>query len=487
MKDVYIIQQEDIIETANKVMAAVGSTLGPHGFATVIGDKHMPRITKDGVSVVEKLETPNVVHNNIMKVIGESAKSSSARVGDGTTTATVIACNMLLSYIEERPITYIRRRKIKEDITRIKDTIKKQSKSKSKTRIKDLRNIAIVSSNGDAEIADIAYRAAKVAEKDGMVFIEHNNAPETKFEVDSGYKFMSGLLSKYFITNKHEQCNHVLDPYIIVGTKPIEDIHDILPILNAVKGAGFLIVSSISNSVRSAIEQNFVAGHTKMAIIELPGSGVTVEDYAEDIATFADVPLVTYDGNMGYVDAYQNVSSNNVERIYSTLWHTVMQPKKKDVVEEYVNVLDAEYEAEENSKRKNEIKRRKGQLLGKIVTVKVGSSTFIGKSEIIDRLDDAVRAVQSAMKFGVASGGGTAIYNALEELENVDPQLRRSLISPMNKIMKDMGISNPDEFIDRINDENIIDPYEAVIAAVEAGTDSALNLLSAKAMLVDED
>src|ERR1700691_1004670 len=71
---------------------AVKATLGPKGRNVVLSKSYgAPRITKDGVTVAKEIELVDRFENMGAQMVKEVASRTSDEVGDGTTTATVLA------------------------------------------------------------------------------------------------------------------------------------------------------------------------------------------------------------------------------------------------------------------------------------------------------------------------------------------------------------------------------------------------------------
>ena len=85
-----------IIEGVDKLNNAVKSTLGASGKCVVYEDAlGKPVITKDGVTVAESVVLFDPVENIGATLIKEAAGNTVREAGDGTTTATVLAYNIL--------------------------------------------------------------------------------------------------------------------------------------------------------------------------------------------------------------------------------------------------------------------------------------------------------------------------------------------------------------------------------------------------------
>lgn len=88
--------RKEMLKGINILADAVKVTLGPKGNCVVIGDVNkQPRVTKDGVSVAKEIQLENAFQNAGAQLIKEAATKMVSDVGDGTTTATVLAQSMI--------------------------------------------------------------------------------------------------------------------------------------------------------------------------------------------------------------------------------------------------------------------------------------------------------------------------------------------------------------------------------------------------------
>src|SRR5438034_3424364 len=87
--------RKKLLQGAEKLARAVGSTLGPTG-RNVIIDKSFggPTVTKDGVTVSKEIELPDPFENMGAKLVNAVAQKTSDVAGDGTTTATILALSI---------------------------------------------------------------------------------------------------------------------------------------------------------------------------------------------------------------------------------------------------------------------------------------------------------------------------------------------------------------------------------------------------------
>src|SRR6201994_1861533 len=84
--------RERMLRGVDTLANAVKVTLGPKGRNVVIEKSFgAPRITKDGVTVAKEIELEDKFQNMGAQLIREVASKTNDEAGDGTTTATVLA------------------------------------------------------------------------------------------------------------------------------------------------------------------------------------------------------------------------------------------------------------------------------------------------------------------------------------------------------------------------------------------------------------
>ena len=158
-----------------KLARAVKSTLGPRGRNAIL-DKGWgaPTVTKDGVSVAEEIELSDKNENMGAQLVKEAASKTSDVAGDGTTTATVLAeaifkegYRNLAAGADAMSLA----RGIRQATQVVCDEIARMAKPVKSDA--DIRNIASISANNDAETGRM------LAEAMDTVSYTHLRAHET--------------------------------------------------------------------------------------------------------------------------------------------------------------------------------------------------------------------------------------------------------------------------------------------------------------------
>lgn len=90
--------RQSMLKGVNVLADAVSVTLGPKGRNVVLDKGYgSPLITNDGVSIAKEIELEDKFENMGAKLVYEVANKTNDVAGDGTTTATILARNMIVN------------------------------------------------------------------------------------------------------------------------------------------------------------------------------------------------------------------------------------------------------------------------------------------------------------------------------------------------------------------------------------------------------
>ena len=219
---------------------AVKVTLGPKGRNVVIDKKFgSPTVTKDGVTVAKEVELEDEIENMGAQMVKEVATKTSDLAGDGTTTATVLAQAIYregLKSVTAGANPMALKRGIENAVETVVGELKKISVPTAGR--KDIKQVATISANGDAEIGDKIADAMDKVGKDGVITVEEAKSLETTLETVDGMQFDRGYLSPYFITDPEKMECVLEDSYILINDKKISTMKDLLPVLEKVAQGG---------------------------------------------------------------------------------------------------------------------------------------------------------------------------------------------------------------------------------------------------------
>ena len=436
-----------IIAGVDKLAEAVKSTLGAGGKCVIYEDgRGKPVITKDGVTVAQSVVLYDPVENIGATLIKEAAQNTVKEAGDGTTTATVLAQEILKNAIQAEK-TGSTVRKIKEGIN---SALKKVNKYLDDVKIDVngdmLSHVSAISCNNDVKLGKIIAEAYEKVGKNGVVLMETSETDETYVDLVDGVQLECGLTSPNFVTNTEKHKCELDNPLILIVSSEIPNIRIIQRILEHVikKGRALLIVAPVAQSVKAALMMNKVKGNIKVNIIDLPGFGPTKKDTTEDLAILTGATVI--DEELGDdLDLIDINCLGEAEYVTTDDKHTVITTKDdiQQSLQERIKIVSKLISNEKNGFIKKKLEQRLSMLSGSVGIIKVGGNSKVELKEKKDRVEDAIYATKAALKEGIVPGGGVALLNASQQItsHNIgETILLRAISSPFNTILKNAGL-----------------------------------------------
>ena len=233
----------------NTLADAVTVTMGPKGrYVALQRTFGAPTITNDGVSVAKEIELEDNIENMGAQLVKEVATKTNDTVGDGTTTATLLAqaiVNDGLRNVAAGANPLAIRRGIDKAVNAAVAEMKKQAKPvETKEQIASVGTI----SAGDPEVGEKIAEAMEVVGKDGVITVEDSQTFDITIDTVEGMQFDKGYVSAYFVTDNDRMEAVMKDPYILITDQKISSVQDIMPVLEAVYRAGRGLSSSLRTS-----------------------------------------------------------------------------------------------------------------------------------------------------------------------------------------------------------------------------------------------
>src|SRR5450432_625952 len=290
----------ELLVGVSKLARAVKATLGPRGRSVVMQKSFgSPRITKDGVSVAKEIELPQPFENMGAKLVAAVASKTGDVVGDGTTTATVLAEAILiegLKYVRTGVNPVLIQRGIIKASEVAADAITAISKPvKNK---EDYKKVATISANGDEHIGQLMADAMEKVGKEGVITVDEGKGTESVLEYTEGMQFDKGFLSPYFLTNPTSLEAVLEDAYILLHEKKISNLSELLPLLNKVVAGGkplLMIAEDVEAEALAALVVNKLRGVLKICAVKAPGFGDRRKAMMGDLAVITGGSFVSED------------------------------------------------------------------------------------------------------------------------------------------------------------------------------------------------
>ncbi len=439
----------DILANAVKV------TLGPKGRNVVI-DKSFgaPRITKDGVTVAKEIELSDKFENMGAQMVKEVASKTSDSVGDGTTTATVLAQSIVREGAKAvaagmNPMDL--KRGVDLAVAAVVEDVQKRSKKVSTNE--EIAQVGTISANGDREIGEMIAKAMQKVGNEGVITVEEAKSLETELDVVEGMQFDRGYLSPYFVTNAEKMITELDDVYLLLHEKKLSGLQAMLPLLEAVVQSGkplLIVAEDVEGEALATLVVNKLRGGLKVAAVKAPGFGDRRKAMLEDIAVLTGGQVISEDLGI----KLENVTLDmlgKAKRIRIDKENTTIidgAGKKKDI-EGRIGQIKAQIEETTSDYDREKLQERLAKLAGGVAVIRVGGATEVEVKERKDRVDDAMHATRAAVEEGVVPGGGTALLYAIKVLAKLKPDnndqkvgidiVRRALQAPARQIAENAG------------------------------------------------
>ena len=455
-KDIYFgtDARAKLAKGVNTLADAVTTTMGPKGRYVALQRSYgAPTITNDGVSVAKEIELKDPVENMGAQLVKEVATKTNDTVGDGTTTATLLAqviVNEGLRNVAAGADPLAIRRGIDKAVNAVVESMKAAAKPvDTKEQIASVGTI----SASDPQVGQKISDAMEVVGKDGVITVEESQTFGIDIDTVEGMQFDKGYISPYFSTNNDTMTAELSNPYILMTDQKISNIQEILPILEAVQKQGsplLIIAEDVDGEALATLILNKLRGALNVCAVKAPGYGDRRKRMLEDIAilTGGQVAMKELGINLTDVTAEMLGRAKSV-KITKDNTTVVGGAGAKQAIDERVNQIKAEIENTTSDFDREKLQERLAKLSGGVAVIKAGAATESELKEIKHRIEDALQATRAAVEEGIVAGGGVAFLtasSALDAVETADADekigveiIRKALAAPVKKIADNAG------------------------------------------------
>lgn len=499
--------QEKLLRGINLAADATASTLGPKGQNVLIQNGPFPLISHDGVTVIRRIELEDPFENMGVQVLKQAAEKSNS-VGDGTTTTTIIAREIVnegLKQIQSGGNGQTLKKDIEEETAvclAALDTLKKRIKTNA-----EIEQVATISA-ADAALGTLVAEAIITVGKNGHVAVEEGSGFETTVEYKKGLEIDRGYLSPYFVTNEKRVEAEVEDPYILLTDIRLSQNYEIIPFLeNFIKvGKRLVIIGDVmrESEALATLVANKLRGTLHVIAIQPPAWGGRRLDELEDLAALTGATVIKADSGRT-LDSVEVTELGRAGKVTADRDKTVIiggngvginLDTRIASLQEQMTVSNTPYDKEIK-------KQRIAKLAGGVAVINVGAFSDIALKEKRDRVIDAVAATQAAVEDGIVAGGEITL---LELSEHCMPGsiLAKALTAPFKQLVTNAGIDYAtarvhlassvypkgiDVMDGKVKDlikAGVIDPVKVTKAAIENAVSVATMIMTVSCMIVDE-
>jgi chaperonin GroEL len=350
-------------------------------------------------------------------MIKEAASRSAEEAGDGTTTATVLTQAIfsegLKLVLAGYPSTDIKSG-IDQAVEQIVSKIDEISVPANSPDV--LRRVAVISANGEESLGELIENAIRTVGEDGVVTVEEAKGYNSSLTVVDGTRIDRGYMSPYFVTDQDKMVCEMEKPVVLLLNRRVESIKDVVGILEkslSSKRPLLIIADDIDGEAMQTLVLNRVRGSLNVCAIRAPGAGAGRYDQMQDLA----VLLGTRVFSAADAEDLSKVQLNELgtcNKVLISRSETILVGANadKDRVVERLEEIRKQYAETIDEGERLQIKQRLARLSGGVAILRVGGATEAELKERKDRADDALHAVQAAMKEGVVPGGGTTLMRA---------------------------------------------------------------------------
>jgi chaperonin GroEL len=444
-------------EGVDALANAVKVTLGPKGRNVVIDKKFgAPQVTKDGVTVAKEVELEDRFQNMGAQMVREVASKTNDQAGDGTTTATVLAQEIIsvgLKNVTAGANPMDLKRGIDKAVEAVVADLKKQTQEVGEDMAK-VEQIATTSANNDAFIGKLIAEAMGKVKKEGVVTVEEAKGTQTEVKVVEGMQFDRGYISPYFMTNPDKMEAVLENPKILITDKKISSMKDLLPILEPIARNSeslLIIAEDVDGEALTTLVVNRLRGTLKVAAVKAPGFGDRRKEMLQDIATLTGAQVVSEERGFTLENTTPDMLGKADKVTIDKENTTIVNGKgDKDAIADRVAQIRKQIEKTTSDYDREKLQERLAKLAGGVAVLYVGAASEVEMKEKKDRVEDALNATRAAVEEGIIPGGGVAFIRAIETLkglkgENEDEQtginiVAKAIEAPLRTIAENAGV-----------------------------------------------
>lgn len=438
----------------NTLADTVKVTLGPKGRNVVLDKKWgAPTITKDGVSVAKEVELEDPLEKIGAELVKEVAKKTDDVAGDGTTTATVLAQALVGEGLRNvaagaNPIAL--KRGIDTAVAKVVENL--HADAKEIETVDQIAATASISAN-DAEIGRLIAQAMDKVGREGVITVEETNSFETTLETTEGMRFEKGFLSPYFVTDAERQEAVFEDAYVLLVEGKISNVKDLLPLLEKVMQAGkplLIIADDVEGEALATLVVNKIRGLFKSVAVKAPGFGDRRKAMLQDMAILTGGQVISETVGLSLETADLDVLGQARKIVVTKDETTIVEGAgTKEAIDGRVAQIRAEIKNSDSEYDKEKLNERLAKLAGGVAVIKSGAATEVELKERKHRIEDAVRNAKAAAEEGIVAGGGVALIQAAQKLDDLDLEgdeltganiVRVAVEAPLKQISVNAGL-----------------------------------------------
>ena len=415
--------RQKLLNGVNKLAKAVVTTLGPRGRNVALDKKWGgPSVVHDGVSVAKEIDLQDPFENMGAQMVKQAADKTNDAAGDGTTTATLLAQQMVstgMKHITAGANPMLLKKGIDRAVDLVVDEL---ARIKKDIKESEWEKVATISAQNEV-IGNKIAQALKRVGKDGVVEVEEGKTMDIEIDHKEGMEFDKGYSSPYFVTDADNMEAVIESPYILITDQKVSAIADLLPLLEKLIKVSknlVIIADDIDGEALATLVVNKMRGAFNVLAVKAPGFGDRRKAMLQDIAVLTGGSYISDEtgrklesvglDDLGRADSVR--SSKDLTRI-------VGGKGSKQAINARVAQIKTEIDRSDSDFDREKLQERLAKLSGGVAVINVGAATEIELKELQERVKDAVGATKAAIEEGVVPGGGVALLRASKKLDGI--------------------------------------------------------------------
>jgi len=398
----------DLIANATKV------TLGAKGKNVLIQRTGMyPHISKDGVTVSRHVISSDPTVQSGVLVAQEASENTAKSVGDGTTTVLVLTQSLIDRGLKIMKMGYnsVEIKSGMEDAVKDVSEILNDLAKPIKENLKKLKQVAVVSANGDEEIGRVIAEVVVQTGVKGAVTVEKSISGKHEWEVVDGLQIPIGYFHGGFVNNGSKMRAELKDVAILVSNLPIRTAQQAVTIMDGAKRVNkelLILAKGIEGEALNVLLANKNKGNVSVSVAVLPEMAEQSDHMIEDICvtTGATVMSLREGTSIFHTDLF-----GRCEYVQSTEEYTILKggAGSKEKIDKRIKELSELADETKVDYKKDYYLARLAALMGGVGVVKIWANSDVEIRELADRVDDAIHATKAAMEEGIVAGGGITL------------------------------------------------------------------------------
>ncbi len=415
--------REKLAKGTQALADAVRVTLGPRSKSVLIQKSFgAPIVCDDGVTIAKEFKLKDAEEDMGAQLLRQAAERTGDAVGDGTTTATILANALFaegLRNIAAGASGVELRRGFEDGLATAVEVLRKLSRPVRS--VQEKRQVAAISAHGTDSIGDMVAEAMEKVGDEGAIMVEESRTTETVLEVVEGLQFDRGYISPYFVTDAETLTARLEEPLILLHEKKLSGLRPLIPLLEAVMQSGrslLVVAEDLDDEALATLVVNKLRGTLKVVAVKAPGFGDRRKAMLEDIGVLTGCRVVSPDLGLDIEkltpDDLGRAASVRIEREATTI---VGGAGDRTQIEARIAQIRHQIAETTSDYDREKLQERLAKLSGGVAVIRAGAATEAELKSRKEALDDAIHATKAAVEEGVVPGGGLALVRAIDAVE----------------------------------------------------------------------